>query len=54
MHIGKLYFEEALTPSYLLNFMDENEIDKKFLKESKISKAVYDKITCKNTQKILK
>lgn len=31
MHIGRLYFEKPLTPSYLLEFMDKNGIEKAVL-----------------------
>ncbi len=31
MHIGKLYFDKTLTPSYVLKFMDRNGIEKAIL-----------------------
>jgi len=51
MHIGKLYFEEALTPSYLLNFMDENEIEKAALLPIENPEETYYYVT---TEEVLK
>jgi len=54
MHIGKLYFEKALTPSYLLNFMGENEIEKAALLPIENPEETYYYVTTEEVLKVCK
>jgi predicted TIM-barrel fold metal-dependent hydrolase len=54
MHVGKLYFERALTPSHLLRFMDRNGIEKAALLPIENPEETYYYVTTDEVLKVCK